>query len=125
MISPARMERIWEKCPELRPEGLTRDGGYFGNEWSLAEWTRRTVGHGDSVKASLPERVAATMIRDACVLWAAKYRLEIWKKDYGYLVRGNTDDGLGLVGGWNSDPTEACLQGIERHLKLEPWEEPK
>lgn len=119
MISPARMVRIWEKEPGLRPDRVW----YVGNLWHV-------TGVGKGIAA---DEIAEALIRDKCVWW-------LLRRSNLTVIFETVDRGHTKVGGKGfditdaastslcdpiDDETECVLQVVERVLGLPAWEEPK
>lgn len=112
MISPARMERIWKACPELRPFDLQvpSEGIYCFHIGG------KTMHH----------EVASALIRDRCMWWAAERGGDdgvfLTRNSRGFPQVCTCRDGVAIDGDSTSDdPTEACLNMVERLLGLAPW----
>ncbi len=131
MLDPARLERIWEREPDLRPTLAGTEAAdnepvwlhvrlfddqrsfWFANERGTVGLSRWVV-HPD---------LAAALIRDRCVWWLVDRE---WQ-DGSYLTIDREDGGparwsvgSGLDDGpFAPDPTTALLVAVERVLGIE------
>lgn len=97
-ISPARIERLWAACPELRPFQMTDLCG--------------SVTIGDATLTLFPD-FAHALIRDKIVWWLAN-KIDC-KRQWQWLI--NDRHSLHL------HPTLACILAAERDLGLPEWKE--
>lgn len=147
MIDPKRMKRLWDACPELRPEGLEfADCADGPGVWSLdldgmeliddddddyddESWNSEPKSIGAEPCSMIPPQSAAALIRDKCVWWLARQErdcvLQVSKSGkYGIGQRMGKQMVMSRVSEIGmDDPTEACLLAVERVLGLEPWEQ--
>lgn len=100
---------LWEKCPELRPEGILRTGDEHGR-WRL----------GFNIPTSKPvivgNAVASALIRDKAVWWLAATvdnELYLFQTDTGFSVFADNHDID------SSDPTEALYLACCKVLGIE------
>jgi hypothetical protein len=100
-LDPARLERIWHKCPELRP---VIDGSRleYGSVLHLESWCISSIGPENYVGECGPD-LAAALIRDRCVLWLME-RADDTGKSFHFCLK--------------PDPTKALLLAVEAALGI-------
>lgn len=120
MIDPKLIERLWEKCPELRPEGMSIHGGVL-HAWSMCRC---------DFDPPMSDAYAHALIRDRIVWWLAEKGLYLHPVTRGgdewffQLMANDTRlEHLMCESGHDlgADPTLACILAAERVLGLPEW----
>ena len=129
-INPKRIERLWEKCPELRPDVAGDKMGFNGQ--NVGTWCSRHIPL-ESPFIPMAYDTAHALIRDKIVWWLVDWqdkhradapyprlgRKSIGSRNYGILMGDSF-----TPGSWSEDedPTLACILAAERVLGMPEWE---
>lgn len=116
MISPARLERLWNACPKLKPFGVFKnnvDGWTLGDDYRIPD--------DPYCCESIVDEVAHALVRDRIIWWLADRKADpmVTTTTHEYIIDCLVD-GESVA----ADPTKACVLAAERELKLPEWKEP-